>query len=77
MSNPFTDMHLTASYFRLFGLFSKNTVFNIRGVRGSPLILLCNQLFDGLFLRRITEGEQLRVSDICEGDGILQVALEK
>ena len=38
MSNPFTDMHLTASYFRLFGLFSKNTVFNIQSVRGSPLI---------------------------------------
>ena len=40
----------------------------IQSVRGSPLISLCNQLFDGLFLRRITVGEQLHLSGVCEGD---------
>ena len=36
----------------------------IQSVRGSPLFLLCNQLFDGLFLRRITVGEQLHLSGV-------------
>ena len=49
-------------------IFSQNMIFIIQSVRGSPLIFLCNQLFDGLFLWRITVGEQLYLGDIFEGD---------
>ena len=38
----------------------------IQSVRGSPRIFLCYQLFDGLFLRRITVGEQLHLSGIVK-----------